>query len=67
MPRFAATVESLAKRRVVFVRPARMTPLALPLVADQMRNRLSTEKLADRVMRMQLSMQKPQGKLRAAT
>ncbi len=66
MPRFASTIESLAKRRVVFVRPARMTPLALPLVADQMRNRLSTEKLSDRVMRMQLLMQKPQGKLRAA-
>ena len=66
LPRFEATVETLATRRIVLVQPKRMTPLALPLVADQMRNRVSSEKLADRVMRMQLVMQKPEGKLRAA-
>jgi len=41
-----------------------MTPLALPLIAEQMRNSLSTEKLATRVERLQLAMQKPEKKPR---
>jgi ATP-dependent Lhr-like helicase len=66
LPRFETTLEMLAKRRVVFKFPKRVTPLALPLIADQMRNRVSTEKLADRVARMQLAMQKPERPRRAA-
>jgi hypothetical protein len=48
----------------VLERPKRLTPLALPLIAEQMRNKLSTEKLAARVERMQLAMQKPDAKRR---
>lgn len=59
LKRLETTLTEIATRRIVFERPARMTPLALPLVADQMRNALSTEKLADRIARMQLAMQKP--------
>ena len=60
-----AAPETPTARRIVLVRPARMTPLALPLVAEQMRNRLSTEQLATRVERLQLAMQKPEAKSRA--
>ena len=59
LKRFEATLAQLARREIVFERPSRVTPLALPLIADQMRNALSTEKLADRIARMQLAMQKP--------
>jgi ATP-dependent Lhr-like helicase len=57
--RLQATLDALTRRQIVLERPARVTPLALPLIADQMRNALSTEKLADRIARMQLAMQKP--------
>jgi ATP-dependent Lhr-like helicase len=60
LKRFEATLAELAARRMVFECPTHMTPLALPLIADQMRNSLSTEKLADRIARMQLAMQKPE-------
>jgi ATP-dependent Lhr-like helicase len=60
------TLETLAQRRLVYVEPKRMTPLALPLVAEQMRNTLTTEQVADRVARMQLAMQKPERSRRAA-
>jgi ATP-dependent Lhr-like helicase len=59
LKRLEATLAEVALRRIVFERPARVTPLALPLLADQMRNALSTEKLAERIARMQLAMQKP--------
>jgi ATP-dependent Lhr-like helicase len=59
LKRLEATLAQLAERTIVFERPLRVTPLALPLIADQMRNALSTEKLADRIARMQLAMQKP--------
>jgi hypothetical protein len=44
--------------------PKRITPLALPLIAEQMRNKLSTEQLATRVARLQLAMQKPEARKR---
>jgi ATP-dependent Lhr-like helicase len=59
LKRLETTLSALATRRLVFERPARVTPLALPLLADQMRNALSTEQFADRIARMQLLMQKP--------
>jgi ATP-dependent Lhr-like helicase len=59
LKRVRVTLAQIARRRIVFEQPARVTPLALPLIADQMRSALSTEKLADRIARMQLAMQKP--------
>ena len=59
LKRVRTTLAQLAVRRLVFENPQRVTPLALPLIADQMRSALSTEKLADRIARMQLAMQKP--------
>jgi ATP-dependent Lhr-like helicase len=61
--RFLATLPELAARRWVLRDPRRMTPLALPLIAEQLRNTLSTEEVADRVARMQTAMQ--EGRARA--
>ena len=60
LPRLQATLDAIASKRVVLARPERLTPLGLPLVAEQMRNKLSTEQLATRVERLQLAMQKPE-------
>jgi ATP-dependent Lhr-like helicase len=60
LSRLKATLETLARQTVVLTQPRRLTPLALPLIAEQMRNKLSTEKLADRVARMQLQIQMPE-------
>ena len=65
LARLEATLADIEARRIVLVRPERVTPLALPLIAEQMRNKLSTEKLATRVERLQLAMQKPEKKTRA--
>jgi ATP-dependent Lhr-like helicase len=67
LSRLTSTLDDLARRRIVFTQPTRLTPLALPLIAEQMRNTLSTEQLATRVQRMQAAMQKdvPSGRLPA--
>jgi ATP-dependent Lhr-like helicase len=66
LDRVERTLTRLKARRLVYMEPARVTPLALPLLAEQMRNTLSTEEVADRVARMQLAMQKPERGRRAA-
>lgn len=65
LTRLNSTLREIETQRVVLTRPARVTPLALPLIAEQMRNKLTTEKLADRVARMQLAMQRPESRSRA--
>jgi ATP-dependent Lhr-like helicase len=64
LSRLEATLVDIAARRIVLTRPKRLTPLSLPLIAEQMRNKLSTEQLATRVARLQLAMQKPEAKTR---
>jgi ATP-dependent Lhr-like helicase len=64
LPRLEATLAAIEAQPIVLVRPKRLTPLALPLIAEQMRNKLSTEQLATRVERLQLAMQKPEKKTR---
>ena len=56
--RLERTLQDLQNKPVVIVAPKRMTPFALPLLAEHLREKLSTEKLADRVQRMQLEMRK---------
>jgi ATP-dependent Lhr-like helicase len=60
LSRLKATIDRLGRQTIVLTQPRRLTPLALPLIAEQMRNKLSTEKLADRVARMQLQIQMPE-------
>lgn len=56
--RLASTLQDLQDKPVVVVAPERMTPFALPLLVEHLREKLSTEKLADRVARMQVAMRK---------
>lgn len=52
LQRLRATLAKLRRRQLTPVRLARPTPFALPLMVERFREKLSTEKLADRVARM---------------
>ncbi len=52
--RLAAAVHRLAAAPVVLRRTAKPTPFAFPLMVARLREKLTSEKLADRVARMQL-------------
>ncbi|MBP0597235.1 ligase-associated DNA damage response DEXH box helicase [Herbaspirillum sp. LeCh32-8] len=52
LQRLRATLAELRARTLTLQRPARPTPFALPLMVERFREKLSTEKLADRVARM---------------
>ena len=52
LPRLAATLARLAALPLRLQALQRATPLGFPLIVEQMRERLSTETLADRVARM---------------
>ncbi|WDZ98299.1 ligase-associated DNA damage response DEXH box helicase [Herbaspirillum sp. WKF16] len=52
LQRLRATLAELRGRALALMRPARPTPFALPLMVERFREKLSTEKLADRVARM---------------
>jgi ATP-dependent Lhr-like helicase len=59
--RLGRTLQRLADADVVLRSPRRSTPLAFPLLVDTTRDRVSTEQLADRIKRMQLSLEKAAG------
>lgn len=48
--------------RVVIMHPPKLTPLAFPLMVDRLRDRLSSETLAERVARMQADLETAAGK-----
>jgi ATP-dependent Lhr-like helicase len=47
----------LERSELVETAPRKPTPLAVPLLVDRLRQTMSSEKLADRVRRMQLELQ----------
>jgi ATP-dependent Lhr-like helicase len=59
--RLEAALERIRQGRLTVIETARPTPLAFPLIVDRMRERLSSEKLADRVRRMQLKLEAAAG------
>jgi ATP-dependent helicase Lhr and Lhr-like helicase len=59
--RLGATLQRLAAARVVITAPKRFTPLSFPLLVDRTRNKVSSEKLADRIARMQLALERAAG------
>ena len=56
-----ATLQRLSTARVVVTQPKRFTPLAFPLLVDRTRNKVSSEKLGDRIKRMQLALERAAG------
>jgi len=42
------------KQKILFKQPAKATPFSFPLIVSRLRERISSEKLADRIKRMRL-------------
>lgn len=56
--RLRATLVRLQAGRILINHVRRPTPFAFPLLVDRLREKVSSEKLADRVRRMQLALEK---------
>ncbi len=56
--RLRATLVRLQQSRIVINSVARPTPFAFPLLVDRLRDKLSSEILADRIRRMQIALEK---------
>ena len=50
--RLAATLDRMRRSRIVFVDLPAPSPLGLPLMVEGLREKLTTEKLADRLARI---------------
>jgi ATP-dependent Lhr-like helicase len=59
--RLAATLRRIAAGTLCVVTTPRPTPLAFPLLVDRLRERVSSESLADRVRKMQLQLERAAG------
>jgi ATP-dependent Lhr-like helicase len=59
--RLAATLRQMRDSQWLVTRPQRLTPLAFPLIVARLRERLSSEQLADRVARMTVQLEKAAG------
>ena len=59
--RLGATLHRLSQARTVVTSPKRFTPLSFPLLVDRTRNKVSSEKLADRIKRMQVALERAAG------
>lgn len=58
LDRLSATLQRLESEKVVLRQPERPTPFAFPLIVEKMRERLSSETLAQCVMKMQQQLEK---------
>jgi ATP-dependent Lhr-like helicase len=59
--RLGHTLQRIANAKVVVTTPPRTPPLAFPLLIDRTRERVSSEKLADRIRRMQRTLERAAG------
>jgi len=59
--RLGHTLQRIANAKVVVTNPPRTPPLAFPLLIDRTRERVSSEKLADRIRRMQRTLERAAG------
>lgn len=55
--RLRRALDRISKQNVILTYPKRPTPFAFPILVDSMREKLTSEKLADRVRRMQLQLE----------
>ncbi len=56
--RLRKALKNIQSQRITLKKPERFTPLAFPIMVDRLRERLSSEKLIDRVQRMQVQLGK---------
>ncbi len=59
--RLGATLQRLSASKVAVTTPKRFSPLSFPLLVDRTRNKVTSEKLADRIKRMQLALERAAG------
>ncbi|HEX6575057.1 MAG TPA: DNA ligase-associated DEXH box helicase, partial [Gemmatimonadaceae bacterium] len=59
--RLGHTLQRISKATVLITNPVRTPPLAFPLLVDRTRDRVSSEKLADRIRRMQRALERAAG------
>ena len=59
--RLGRTLQRISESRVVVTDPRRTPPLAFPLLIDRTRERVSSEKLSDRIRRMQRALERAAG------
>jgi ATP-dependent Lhr-like helicase len=59
--RLGNTLQRISRANVVITSPRRTPPLAFPLLIDRTREKVSSEKLADRIRRMQRTLEKAAG------
>lgn len=64
--RLANTLESIRHSEWIITQPSRLTPLAFPLIVARLRERLSSEKLSERVARMTVQLESAAEKKRPA-
>ena len=57
--RLRKTLERIQHQEILLERPRSATPFAFPIMVDRLREKLSNEKLEDRVARMKLSLASP--------
>ncbi len=54
--RLRTTLERIQRQEILIKRPQRATPFAFPIMVDRLREKLSSEKLEDRVARLKLAL-----------
>ena len=59
--RLGLTLQRLSQSEIVITEPKRTPPLAFPLLVDRAREKLSSEKLSDRVRRLQRALERAAG------
>ncbi len=56
--RLRLALKKISEQQIILNNPDRFTPYAFPIMVDRLRERLSTEKLIDRIKRMQSQLEK---------
>jgi ATP-dependent Lhr-like helicase len=56
--RMLKALDRIEQSDIVITEPPKVTPLSFPLLVDKLRERISSEKLADRIRRMQAELEK---------
>jgi ATP-dependent Lhr-like helicase len=51
-------MERINKQKVILVKPQRPTPFSFPIMVERFREKMSNEKLEDRIAKMQIQLEK---------